>query len=482
MNKLNSALRRGTGLLCAWAFATLASAQQHDGFGGLTSVAGLDLRQAEIRVPEVQSWTTEAGSRVLFVPARELPMVDLEVRIAAGSAVAPDKPGLAALTLYMLDEDSLDRSAFELAERLDGLGVIFSKTIHRDYIELSLRSLSAPAQRDAAIDLLTEMLARPALKEAQLQHIKSELLAIEERQRNVPAAMLRNGLHHYLFAGHPYAEQPHGSAEAIKAVTARDLKDFHAAHYVAGNLSLSIVGDLSQLDAEAIAQRISQALPPGNLAPALPAPALIEPEILHLERPGSVTNVVLAFPLSLRKSDPDYPALMLASEILGGGINSRLMQELRVARGLSYGAAAKLVTLEAAGMLRIEWDIAARYNDSSQDLVLETVKALIDQGPTQDELDEALQQLAAHALKQVSQNGSLADLLSQFNGDRTAFDRYFTHLQQARALTPADIKAALQRHLNPDRSVVISAGPDGKQLELPPRYPSEAPLAAVQRY
>ena len=482
MNNLKSTLRLGTGLLCAWAGAALAGAAADNGFGGLTSVAGMDVRQAGIKVPQVQSWTTEAGSRVLFVPARELPMIDLEVRIAAGSAVAADKPGVAALTLYMLDEDTQDRSAYELAERLDRLGVKFSKAIHRDYMKLSLRSLSTPEQRDSAIDLLIEMLARPALKEAQLQHLKSELLAIEERQRNVPAAMLKNGLYGYLFAGHPYAEQAHGTPEAIKAVTARELKDFHAAHYVARNLSLSIVGDLGEADAQAIARKISQALPVGTAQPKLPAPALVEPEIFHLERPGSATNVMLAFPLTVRQSDPDFIALLLASEILGGGINSRLMQELRVARGLSYGIAANLVALDSAGMLRIEWDVAARYNNGTQDLVLETVKTLVNQGPTQAELDEALQQLAAQALKQVSQNGSLVELLTLLNGDRAAFDQYFTHLQQARRLTPDDIKAALQRHLNPERTVFISAGPDEQQAELPPRYPSEAPLAAVQRY
>lgn len=482
MNNLNRAQRLGAGLLCAWAYAALATAQQNFGFGGLTSVAGLDRQQTDIRIPKVQSWNTEAGSRVLFVPARELPMIDIEVRIAAGSAADADKPGLAALTLYMIDEDTRDRSAYELAERLDSLGVKFSKSIHRDYVKLSLRSLSAPEQRDAAVDLLIEMLARPALKDAQLQLMKSQWLAIEERRRNIPATMLKSGLYSYLFAGHAYAEPPHGIPETVKALTVQEVENFHASHYVARNLSLSIVGDLSQADAQAIAQKISQALPAGNAQPRLPAPALAEPEILHLERPGSATTVMLAFALTVHRSDPDYLPLLLASEILGGGINSRLMQELRVARGLSYGIRADLIALDSTGVLGIEWDVAAGYNDGSQDLVLETVKTLISQGPTQEELDEARQQLAVHTLKQVSQNGSLAELLNQFNGDRAALDQYFANLQHAPALTPDDIKAALQRHLDPDRAVFISIGPDEKQTDLPPRYPSEAPLAAVQRY
>lgn len=482
MNDLNRALRMGAGLLCAWAYAALATAQSSNDFGGLTSVAGLDTRQADIRIPAVQSWNTEAGSRVLFVPARELPMIDIEVRIAAGSAAEPDKPGLAAMTLYMLDEDSRDKSAYELAERLDSLGVKFSKSIHRDYVQVSLRSLSAPEQRDAAIDLLIEMIARPALKDAQLQLMKSQWLAVEERRQNVPAAMLKDGLYRHLFAGHPYAEQSHGTAETIKALTVRELENFHATHYVARNLSLSIVGDINQADAQAIAQKISQALPTGEIQPSLPAPALVEPEILHLERAGAATNVMLAFALTVRRSDPDFVPLLLASEILGGGINSRLMHELRFARGLSYGIKANLIALDAAGLLGIAWDVAAHYNDGSQELVLDTVRTLINQGPTQEELDEARQQLAVHTLKQVSQNGSLVELLNQFNGDRAALDQYFTNLQHARNLTPDDIKAALQRHLDPERAVFISVGPDEQQTEPPSRYPSEAPLAAVQRY
>lgn len=482
MNKLKTSLRLAAALLCAWLPVAFAGPQAADGESGLTSLAGLDLRQIEISLPEVQSWSTETGSRVLFAPVHELPMVDLKIRIAAGSAARHDQPGVAALLLYMLDEDTQDRSAYELAERLDNLGVVFAKEIHQDYVELSLRSLKAPAQREAAVDLLIEMLTRPALKAAQLQHIKSELLSIEERELNAPDAKLSKALYRYLFADHPYAEQPHGTVQAIRNVTVAHLKAFHASHYVASNLSLSIVGDISRSEARAIASKISQALPAGSPPPALPAPALVEPEVFHLERPGSAASVMLAFPTTVRRSDPDYFPLLLASEILGGGINSRLMQELRVARGLSYGIGARLVALESAGMLRIKWDVDARYNDKSQDLVMAMVNTLLSEGPTPEELDEALQQLAVRALTLVSQNGSLATLLSQFHGDQAALDQYFTHLRQAQALTPDDIKAALQRHLDLQRTVTISIGPDERQLDLPPRYPSEDPLAAVQRY
>lgn len=455
--------------LCVYANSSFVAAATQPGFGALTSVAGLDLQHIETKKPDIRAWNTSNGSRVLFSPARELPMIDIQIQIAAGSSADGDTPGLAALTLYMLDEDSQSMKAQQLAEQLDSLGVEFDKAIHLDHAQLSIRSLSAPAQRDAAIDVMIEMLARPAFNEAQLAHLKSQLLALEKRQQKEPPAAIKSALYRYVFAGHPYVNFLHGTPEGVAAVTVSDLKSFHQRTYVARNLSLSIVGDLSQEDAHAIAEKISQALPQGNARAPLAAPLPIEPEILHLEHPGSGNKVMLALPVMVRQTDADYLPLMLAAEILGGGIDSRLMRELRLERGLSYGISASLITLQAGGMLRIEWDIDARYNDGSQDRVLATLSQLVEQGPTQAELDEARQQLAGRVLRQASQNGSMLDLLSGLNNENTPVDQYFDHLQNVGALTPADIRDALQRHLDLTRTVFISIGPSEAQVPLPER-------------
>ncbi|WP_063912083.1 pitrilysin family protein [Pseudomonas sp. p21] len=449
----------------------IASAQQpavaNSIYGGLVSAQGLDLDQFDTLQTQVQAWTTAAGTGVKFVEARGLPIVDVVLRFNAGTTQDTTQPGLAALTLYMLDEGSQRYTAAQQAEHMERLGAIMEKQVRLEHATLSLRSVSTKAILDPALELFTDLVAHPAFPAPALDKIRHQLQQHNASRERLPRLRARSEVFRHLFKGHQYGNPLGSTAQGIAAATPEDLQAFHQRAYSASNLEMVLVGDLSLLDAQAIAQRISQALPQAWSAIDLPAVPTATPATISIEQPGASSAVLLALPMNVPANDPEYPALVLASEVLGSGLESRLMLELRQRRGLTYGIYSRPSPLSAGGLFTIEWEIAPWHVQGSQELVAALLRDFIEQGPTQTELQLARKQLAGQLLRGVAQNNSLAALLTETTQQHQPADHLNTYIERIGSLSPADIRAVMQRRLDLNCKVLVSVGPRVDQQPLP---------------
>ncbi|MGE7994237.1 M16 family metallopeptidase, partial [Pseudomonas sp. NPDC089554] len=303
----------------------------------LQSLAELDGKAPSRRQLNIQHWTTAEGARVLFVEARELPMFDLRLTFAAGSSQDGGTPGLATLTNAMLNEGVAGKDVTAIAQGFEGLGADFGNGSYRDMAVASLRSLSATDKREPALKLFAEVVGKPTFPQDALERIRNQLLAGFEYEKQSPGKIAGKTLFAKLYGDHPYAHPTDGTAQSISGITLEQLRAFHAKGYAAGNAVIALVGDLSRSEAEAVAAQVSAALPQG---PALAAPA--EPKapkagVTHIEFPTKQTHLMFA-QLGITRQDPDWPALSLGNQILGGGaFGTRLMAEVREKRGLTYG-------------------------------------------------------------------------------------------------------------------------------------------------
>ncbi|MFJ3148181.1 insulinase family protein [Pseudomonas putida] len=439
-------------------------------FGGLISAQGLDLNQLTPHQTHVQAWTTATGAGVKFVEARGLPIVDVVLRFKAGTSQAPLQSGLAALTLHMLDEGSQLYTAAQQAERMERLGAIMDKQVRLEHATLSLRSLSSKALLDPALALFIDLAARPAFPALALETVKRQLLQSNASRERRPDIRARSEVFRHLFKGHPYGNPWGSTAEGMATVTPEDLRAFHQRAYSASNLEMVLVGDLSLADAQDITQQISQALPQGWSAVKLPAVPAAASATVNIEQDGASSALVLAVPMNVPANDPEYPALVLASEVLGADLESRLMVEMRQRRGLTYGIYSRVSPMSAGGLLTISWEIAPAYVQGSQALVEELLRDFIDQGPTQAELDLARNRLAGQQLRGIAQNKSLAALLAQITHQNQPADYLNTYIERIGRLTPADLRAVMQRRLDLDQKVLVSVGPQAEQQALPALY------------
>jgi zinc protease len=448
----------------------------------LQSLTELDGKAPSRRALDVQTWKTAEGAKVLFVEARELPMFDMRLTFAAGSSQDGSAPGLALLTNAMLNEGVAGKDVGGIAEGFEGLGADFGNGAYKDMAIASLRSLSTVDKRTPALQLFAEVVGKPTFPADSLARIKNQMLAGFEYQKQSPGKLASLELMNRLYGNHPYAHASDGTAKSIPPITLAQLQAFHAKAYAAGNVVIALVGDLSRTEAEAVAAQVSVALPKGPALAKIEQPAEPPASIGHIEFPSNQTNLMLA-QLGIDRDDPDYAALSLGNQILGGGgFGTRLMSEVREKRGLAYGVYSGFSPMQARGPFMINLQTRAEMSEGTLKLVQDVLADYLKTGPTQKELDDAKRELAGSFPLSTASN---ADIVGQL-GAMGFYDLSLSYLedfmQQSQSLTVDQVKAALNKHLSADKMVIVSAGPTvpQKPLPAPTDKPAEQPLGVPE--
>ncbi|EZH76712.1 peptidase M16 [Ectopseudomonas composti] len=446
----------------------------------LRSLAALDGKAPTRRTLEIQTWNTAQGAKVLFVEAHELPMFDLRLTFAAGSSQDGGVPGLATLTNAMLNEGVPGKDVGAIAAGFEGLGAEFGNGAYRDMAVASLRSLSAQEQREPALALFAEVLGKPTFPADALARIKNQLLAGFEFQQQNPGKLASLELFERLYGQHPYAHPSDGSAQSIPAISRQQLQAFHARAYSAGNAVIALVGDLSRAEAEAIANRVSAALPKGPALAKIAQPQTPKPGASHIEYPSNQTHLMLA-QLGIDRSDPDYAALYLGNQIFGGGgFGTRLMSEVREKRGLTYGVYSGFSAMQARGPFMINLQTRAELSEGTLALVKQLLADYLRDGPTQQELDNAKRELAGSFPLSTASNADIVGQLASMGFYDLPLSYLDDFMRDVQNLTTEQVKTAMAKHLAPEALVVVTAGPTVAQKELPPPTdrPAELPSTA----
>lgn len=435
----------------------------------LQSTHGMELGKVPPLQGEAQYWQTQEGTRVSFIASHDRPMFDLVLRFRAGSVLDGADPGLAALVLYSLDQGTGQLEADGFAEQMEGRGAVLGTTISKDSAVVTLRCLSLPALRNSVMQLLTEMLARPALRAPDVEKIRERLNIVRSAQARHPIMQLVETTGAHVFEGHPYATK--SSPGSISNISDEKLRSFHQRAYSANNLDIGLVGDLQREEAEQLIENLVRALPQQWAAQALPPVTPHSSLVQHLERPDVTTNAMLTVASRVTAGDTVFPALTLLNAILGGGYESRLIQELRVQRNLTYSIGSAMVPNDAGSLLHILWDTEPQYRDAAIALVTNMMTCLGERGPSQAEFDTALNQHAAAMHRKLSNKANLAKALATYSHQRLPANHLATYLDKLSALTPANLREAAQVWLKNAPLVCVTIGPDTEQLPLPSPSP-----------
>jgi zinc protease len=284
---------------------------------------------------KIEHWVAPSGAKVYFVEARVLPILDVQIDFAAGGAfVPPGKAGLAGLTKRFAGSGC--RQPRRGKDRR-------SPGRHRRAPRRRRRQRSRQRQpahpgqqseRDAALDLMRTVLSAPTFPQSVLEREKARSIASIREAETRPDAIAGKRFAAAIYPDHPYGVSP--TVETVKCDHARDLVEFHRRHYGAKGAIVSIIGDVSRAEAEAIAQRLTEALPAGGGAlvpPPVKKPQARDDEGAH---PAAQSHVHVGLP-AISRGDPDYFPLLVGNYTLGGGgFVSRLMKEVREKRGYAY--------------------------------------------------------------------------------------------------------------------------------------------------
>ena len=435
MRGLRTLARRASVLLLAWSAAGSAAAS-----------------------PAIEHWTTERGAAVYFVAAPEIPMLDVRLVFAAGGARDGARPGVAALTNDLLTEGTATLSPDEFHGRLDATGAILGSGSLRDMAWLSLRTLTRAPERATSLGLLADLLRAPRLDEANFARQRDQALAGLKRALESPGTLGSRAFFRALYGDHPYASPPEGTAESLARLTLADLRDFHARHYVARNLTLAIVGALSRDEAAALAESLSASLPVGESAPALPPLPPYAPVTEHIEFSSAQSHVFVG-QRGLARDDPDYFPLLVGNHVLGGnGVVSLLFDEVREKRGLSYSVESHFEPMALNGPFVASLQTSGEQLDEALAVLRETVQRYIEQGPAPAAFDAAKRNLVGGFPLRIDNNSKLVENLAVIGFYRLPLDYLATYTRQVEAVTLEQAAEAMRRRIDPARLVQVTVG------------------------
>ena len=411
---------------------------------------------------DIQHWVAPSGAKVFFVETHVLPIVDVQVDFAAGSAYDPaGKSGVAGLTKGLLDAGAGDLDEEKIAERVADSGAQFGGSLDSDRAGLSLRSLSSADERQKSVELLRLMLSAPTFPQAVLEREKSRLIASIKEADTRPDAIAAKRFSADVYAGHPYGVQ--ATTTSVAAIGRDDLVAFYRGHYGAHRAVISIVGDLSRAEAEALAQNLTETLPPaaadGPAGQVLPEVKLPAEQTERIPHPAAQSHIFVGMP-GVKRGDPDYFPLLVGNYVLGGGgFVSRLVKDVRDAKGYAYSVYSYFMPMRQEGSFKIGLQTKRSQADAALKVVRETLTGFLDKGPTEKELAAAKRNLADGFALRLDSNRKILEYLAVIGFYGLPLDYLETFQKKVEQVTVAQIRSAFARHVQPSHLVtVIVAG------------------------
>ena len=414
---------------------------------------------AAYALPDIQSWKTDKGAKVMFVEAHELPMVDVRIVFDAGSARDAEQPGVASLTNALLDQGAAGLNADQIAQGFEQLGSNLGGGSARDMAWVSVRSLTDSKLLEPSLKLFEKVLAKPDFPKADFEREQKRTLIGLEYQKQQPGSIAGRAFYEGLYGDHPYAHDPSGTEASVKALSTSALRTFYKRYYVARNATVVIVGDVSRKQAQTMAADLADALPKGDRAPALPeVVALKAGQDTFIEHPSTQSHVMMGGP-GIKRGDADYFALYVGNHILGGsGLVSRISQEIREKRGLSYSAYSYFTPMKRKGPYTLGFQTRNNQRQETLSVLRETLQTFIDKGPTKEELQSSKNNIIGGFPLRVSSNGKISQYLAVIGFYDLPLDYLTQFAANIEAVSIEQIRDAYRRRVHPDHMVTITVG------------------------
>ncbi len=408
---------------------------------------------------KTEQWQTKNGVRVVFYPASEVPMLDISIAFAAGSAYDGEQFGLSALTTQLLNQGNNGWSADKIAEKIEKTGAQFKADSSRDMVTLSIRTLSRPDALKEAVEALGLIVNEPNFPEVAFAREKSQqLMAIKQLQES-PEEVANLTFFSALYGQHPYAHPVIGDATHVNAITLKQVRDFYHRYFVGKNAVLVLVGAIDSQTAHQVADELVSALPEGQEAAPIPkASKLTKNESIHIPFPSSQTMVRIG-QLGIDHHNPYYFPLLVGNNILGGAsLVSTLAIELREKRGLTYGVYSQFAPMPGPGPFIITLSTRNSQATLAAQLTRDILVAFIKDGPSVEKLQATKQFLTGGFPLSLASNRSIADILIKIAFYHLPENFLETYIQHINEVTAADVKKAFQTQLSPNALLEVTVG------------------------
>ncbi len=414
-----------------------------------------------LRLPPVRKITLKNGLTVFVMPTHRVPLVDLRLVVRAGSVNDPaGKEGLASLTADLLTQGAGKRTARQLAEAIAFVGGTLDANAGAEQLTVTCSVLTKDYA--SGLELFRDVIVSPSFAAEEFARMKAEKLGQIASDRDDPSELANNELGPFLLGESPLAHPVIGRQASVGAITRADVMAFQKHYVTPANSMLAVVGDVDPDQVVASLESAFAAWKGGAGAAAAPvygAPeAVTGRKVLIVSKPEVTQTQIRLATLGVPRNSPDYYAITVANTILGGGFTSRLVNEIRVVQGLTYGIGSRWSMYRNAGTFVI---VTFTRNETLRkciDASLAVVQKLVDQGPSEEELAKARRYLTGQYPLGLQASDALAAQI--LNIEFYGLDpRYLeTYAERINAVTMADVRRVLKQRfgVNDLRILVVS--------------------------
>ena len=419
----------------------------------------------KLSLPAIEKTKLANGLEVWMVEQKELPIVAMNLVLKSGQGNEPDsRTGLANMTASLLDDGTKTRSAVDITNQLQAIGVGgINAGSGWDSTNVSMQSLTR--NLDQALDIYADVIKNPSFPQAEIESLRGRSLIGLRQQRANPNAVSNVVYNKVLYGDHAYGRS--NTEASIKAITRDDLVAYYGSTFKPNNATLIVVGSFDKAALKGQLEREFGGWKGGDVsAKDLGTATPLEKAGIYLvDRPNSAQSVVSVGQVGVDRMNPDYYPIIVMNTILGGGFTSRINMNLREDKGYTYGARSGFTFRRGAGPFSASGDIQTSV---TKEAIMEFMKELngIRGGRpvTQKELDYNKQSLIRRypsGFETVGQiSGQLANLVTY-----GLPDSYFNdYISKVNAVTIEDVDRVAKKYLDPSKMAIVIVG-DRKVIE-----------------
>lgn len=409
-------------------------------------------------VPPTAERTLANGLRVIVASDRDLPLISANLRIVYGAASDPsERAGLAAMTADLLNKGTTTRSATEIASQIESLGAALSAGAGADSSTLALQTISN--HTDEAFTLFADVARNPTFAPDELERSRQQALDGLSVALSDPGDLVGLAMPRALYGEGPYGGV--ASPRAIEAITPDEAAAYHETYWRPDAAILVISGDVSAEQGFALAERyFGDWARPSAALPAAPDAAATAhaPRTIVIDLPDTGQAAVAMGAIGVARTADDYFPTLLANDVMGGGYAARLSQEIRIKRGLSYGAYSSLAARRAPGPI-----IAAAQ--TRNDAAVQVMDLMAHEFDRIGSTDATPTELAARKASLIGDFGRDVETTAGVAGQLSALALYGlppselnSYVDDVNGVSAAQVRAAGARYFDPDHADFVIAG------------------------
>jgi zinc protease len=420
---------------------------------------------SSLKLPEIQHYTLSNKLPVLLLEKHNLPLLQVELIVHAGTAVDPEgKTGLASMTAAMMEEGAGTRNSLEFADAVDYLGATISAFAgwHSSGV-----SLHTPVSKiDSALSLFADMVLRPRFPAEDLERQRKDRLTTLMQWRDEPGSIASILSQKVLYGDHhPYGLPVLGNEMSLRSMKVDDLKNFYSTYFRSNNATIVIVGDVT---AELILPKLEILFggwPAGDIPQAVyPEIRQVQQRTMYLvDKPGAAQSEIIFARMGAERATSDYYALQVMNDILGGAFTSRLNQNLREEHGYTYGAGSTFdcrllrgpFTARAAVQTAVTANALMEFMNEMKRILLPV---------NEDELIRAKNYITLRYPRNFESVENIADRIVELVIYHLPDDYFNKFTQNILAVDNDDVLRVSNKYIDPENLAIIVVG-DRKQIE-----------------